>query len=320
MRSSGFILLELVIACAIALLLGSAIMMVMYQINRLQPIVERHIHPVATALFFYNQCMRDISGAQVPLTQWLALSQGQKTEHADSDYKIPQIKNVFLGTTTENMLDTLSFITTNPLQSYWGAKTGKYIPRIVRVVYRLRPKKGSSEYVLLRQESEQLDLEKIPEPPLNQWHQYILADHIKSCTVEYSAAWKMQDEAPKKPGQTPQQQEQSPKTHYEIRKKNEWREKQEEKSSKTKPADANKAQEPLLPQLVTFSFIFYDPSGKKTVPLTMTIPVYTEQIYEPLYQTPSQPSLTDVIKKLSSNILPPTAQQPPIQLAQAGAP
>jgi prepilin-type N-terminal cleavage/methylation domain-containing protein len=317
MNRKGFTLIEVLIAATIAVVLGSVITMILFQLNRLQPVLERHIYPSTTALFLYQQLFKDLSGAQIPVTQWLALAQqSQKTANPSDQekapqkesYKIPLISKLFIGTTKDGQLDTLSFITTNPLQPYWGSKSGKYIPRAVRVVYRLREDKNAKtkekRYVLLRQESEHLDLDKVPEADPKSWPSYTIADHIKSCKVEYIAAIEQPapPEAPSaKPGtSTPS----TPKTTYEIKTYKEWQERKPPTEKK-----ASESQEPLLPQVVKMELSVYNPAGKHSLLFSLVLPIYTQQIYPQTQKSAAPPpKLTDIIKKLTNNTFPEPAQ------------
>ena len=86
MKTSGFTLLEVLIATAIAALLGYAIMLVLYQINRVQPTINRYTEPYFGALIMQQHLLHDCSGIEVPLTQWLAIAQKQK-EHEKAKEK-----------------------------------------------------------------------------------------------------------------------------------------------------------------------------------------------------------------------------------------
>ena len=74
-----------------------------------------------------------------------------------------------------------------------------------------------------------------------------------------------------------------------------------------------KTQEPFIPQALKVNIVFYDPAGRKTIPFSFTIPVYTEHVYAPIKQQSASPKLTDIIKKLSENVITPA---PPTKFAQ----
>lgn len=206
----------------------------------------------------------------------------------------------------------------------------------MRVTYRLREdtkhknKQGIKHYVLLRQESENLDPEKMEEPDPKKWSRFIVADNIKSCTIEYVAAIRMQEkeedgstgsprkeEQPQKGDQKPpaQKEAKQPKETYELKTFKEWQERKppSEKDAAAGKKAEQKPQEPFIPQALKINIVFYDPAGKKTIPFSFTIPVYTEHVYAPIKQQSTTAKLTDIIKKLSENVITPA---PPTKLAQ----
>jgi len=85
--------------------------------------------------------------------------QKEKTKKA----KPEPIKNSFLVEMQDGAVKQLSFITTSPLAVY-----GSTIPRIVRVIYRLKPEKerrdGKKAYGLFRQELQSLELNQEEKP------------------------------------------------------------------------------------------------------------------------------------------------------------
>ena len=354
MKSQGFTLIEVLIAAAIGLLLSVAITTVLFQINRIQPAVDKFTYPYMAAEFAHHYMLRDLIGAQVPLTQWLALAELQKAPakdekgaSADQEQKglpgsendkdkekeephIAPIKKIFFASNSKDgMLDTLTFITTNSLQPYWGAKTGKYVPRCVRVTYRLREDKQQSkgktkQYVLLRQESENLDPAKTPEPEAAQWHRFMVADRVRSCKLEYMAAIRIKPKPEKKapaaeqeaaPAQPATEKKEAPEETYELEYHKDW----PERKLPAKGDKESEKQEPWVPQMVKIELAIYNITATKSVPFAFTVPVYTQYVYEPPVKAPdaSQKKLSDVIKKLTHNTFAPSPQSSSIQKVAA---
>lgn len=350
MNKSGFTLIEVLVATALAVMLSGALIGILYQLNRVMPVMARHMDEARDVALIHYQLMRDVSGAQVPLAVMQALAkqqaeaeqkeapqeQGQPQKTLSKQEKKPveiPIKKIFMSTTSpDGMLDTVSFITTNPLQPYWGAKTGTFIPRIVRVTYRLRPdssvKKGPKSYVLLRQESRELDPEKMTEPDVKKWHAYTVVRNIKSCNVEYTAMIRKKEKTeggkaskpeaqkqgvPPQPEQKPQ--EGAEKITFERKIVKDWQEKKPQPSSKK---EGPIIEEPLIPQLMTMRLEIYDAAHKRHQPYTLVFPIVSQNVYPPEKGKSTSERLENVVKQLSRNVLSALKDAPvhPVQQRQ----
>ena len=162
--------------------------------------------------------------------------------------------------------------------------------------------------------SENFDLEKIAIPDQKSWHQYMLGAHIKSCKIELVYAVrikKMTEEKPAAPAGTPAPQpppkQESPasKVTYEIKTTKEWKDRNYDQP----PDDKKKSQqdEPLLPYLIKMDLVMYDELSARSVPFTLTLPIFSERVYiEPLE---GGGRLTDIIKKLADTMLPDQKQK-----------
>ncbi len=286
MNKSGFTLIELLIATLIASILSTLLFAALYQINRFVPFINRVTDVYEKAALINAQLERDLGGTMVPHEYFVRKNGQQKPEQEpkkESDQKekkekeqkesaaVEQTKNkkplekIFYSINKDSMLDQLTFITNNPLQIYWGNKSGSAKPRVARVLYKLEEEKkivaGKKSYNLMRIESPNLEYDAINQPDKNV-KSLMVAQGIKSMSVEYTALVEPEEEknAANKPA--------APKKK-EIKKSAEWQDKKKEEQ---------KAQEkekmPLIPALAEITLTLWDPEKKRTTifPLKIKIP------------------------------------------------
>src|SRR5579872_2246059 len=159
MRRSGFMLIELLVALLISSILGALLFNAFIQTNRSMRTVDAITNLSSRSTTVRYVMERDLAGAFIPVE---GLKKKKKAEQAP---KLPvpaqpqapklapekkerkPITHIFYGTNKDGMLDTLTFITNNPLRSN---------VTIARVVYRLKPEQGADKrkpsYALFRQE------------------------------------------------------------------------------------------------------------------------------------------------------------------------
>ena len=215
MNKAGFTLIEVLVAIAISAVLGMIIMNGLFQAQLALRVTQVIIDVRSKQLLLQSQLERDLYGAFVPLQAQLAAAQQQQKEKADAQAKanqaaaqktngqtpptpptpppapIPAIERVFYGSNQGAHLDTLTFITHNPLQTYWGSKAGHPVPRIARVTYHLRPDKVHTHgthtaYMLTRQESPNLT-DQPADQKSTQAKEFVLVDNLASFSVSYRA-------------------------------------------------------------------------------------------------------------------------------------
>lgn len=93
-NSPGFSLLEVLVASAIAVILSTLITMLLTQMGKLQPVIERYTAPYFNAVLVHQQMMRDITGAEVPVSQWIAIAQNKgEEEESEQVEESAQTKN-----------------------------------------------------------------------------------------------------------------------------------------------------------------------------------------------------------------------------------
>ncbi|HSW74032.1 MAG TPA: hypothetical protein VLG71_02660 [Candidatus Limnocylindria bacterium] len=195
MNKAGFMLIEVLLAAAIASLISAALFVAVAQINRSTTIIVTRTNLEERALLVTGQLMRDLTGACVPRYPEKKESSAAKTaataQAQGEPKKEPQPwTKIFYGTKQEEELALLTFITNNPLLMYWSAQAGKAKPALARVVYRLEqektklpPKKVS--YVLMRQEAYKLDMAAFAQDAQEPIRAYALVRGIKHLKVEY---------------------------------------------------------------------------------------------------------------------------------------
>jgi type II secretory pathway component PulJ len=189
--SSGFALIEILVAIVIASTLGIVLFSSLGQITqtagRIEGFIDQH-EKLAVALGVLE---RDIAGAFSPAQP----PHDKKASSEQPTKKMPkQITHIFYGTKQENgQLQQLTFITDNPLQVYWSSSAGGAVPRIARIVYRLVPdqskkkfvKKGVTSYALLRQEAPTVYYDAFSQDAQDKIRSYELIDGIQSMTIKY---------------------------------------------------------------------------------------------------------------------------------------
>ncbi len=187
-------------------------------------------------------------------------------------------------------MNQLSFITTNPLQVYWTAKTGSAKPRIARVLYALKEEKGMPKsYSLIRRESPNLEFDPIAKGGKEGPQEYVLAEGIKSLTAEYTYYVPEKKEEKKKTAEQTEKpaQAETPKKEAkkkEVKKAAEWMPAQGEREKEEQP------QLPLAPQLIELKISLWDTQKKRSTPFSFKIRVPSD--------IPEKREAEDVTQKL----------------------
>lgn len=300
MNKAGFTLIELLIATFIASILGVLLFSALYQVNRFVPVVDNTTAIYEKAALINAQFERDISGTTAPNEFYYRQPEPEKKkkqEESDAKTKAEKdkkkseeekksgeaekeegekkpkkpLEKIFVSTNKEGVLNQLSFLTTNPLQVYWTAKTGSAKPRIARVLYMLKEEKGTPKsYSLIRKESQNLEFDPITKTG-NGAQEYVLADGIKSLSVEYTyyvpekrEEQKISAESKAKDGVSePGEGMDSGPKKKEIKKTAEWI-----------PAERGKEepnQLPLAPQLIELKIALWDNQRKRSTPFMFKI-------------------------------------------------
>jgi prepilin-type N-terminal cleavage/methylation domain-containing protein len=218
----GFSLIELMIATALSSMIAALLVTALYQGSRSQTVIDSVFDTSLRVGIVNNILERDLMGAFVPTQARIKdekedqedaedkkASQKKETDTKKTDTKKDQadekqkvskpaekpLEKIFYGTRKGENLDVLTFITNNPLEVYVGKDSGVAKPKVVRVQYRLQlenEKESKDTFVLVRQESTELDLSKF-----NATRAYEVIGGIKSCVVKYTARMVKKEEQKK---------------------------------------------------------------------------------------------------------------------------
>ena len=279
----GFTLIELLVVTAIAAVISSLLLSALGQMNRGQAVTDNTINVAERIAIFAQQIEKDLVGAFIP-TQAEKKEDGKAEEvevqvPADKD-KTPEkqaakkdepaeqagnkkekkpIEKIFYSTNKDGMLDTLTFITNNPLVVFVAADVGEVKPKAVRVQYTLRPEPETKDsYTLFRQESNELDLAEYKNV-----RPYELIGGVKKCSVKFIARIEKKQE--KKKDEKAQEQEKQ-KIEYEYKEMTEWVSEQKKEGAKEsgKEGEKDKQQEfPRIPYKVEIKLTLWDQQYNK---------------------------------------------------------
>ena len=240
MIKPGIILIEVMLALVISSMLAASLLFSLYQMNITQDAVTDLVTTYGKIAIVRHQLARDIMGAFVPV-------QFDAQQTAPEKEKQKPLDKIFYSVNKEGKLDTLTFITSNPMEVYWGKKSGKPKPRIARVVYRVQPeKRRKNSYVLMRQEGSQLDFAVYKQDAKDAPRTYQVVDGIKDLVITYFTKTKAEEKKP---------------PEYKTAK--EWKEQQKDKKI-------------TLPSLVEVRLALWDSSYKREDTFVFTVPLLAQ--------------------------------------------
>lgn len=288
---SGFMLIELIVATMIATLVAGVLLTALNMGNRFKVMIDDTIDMSERIGIVANVLEKDLMGAFIP-------KQAEKSSKADAiseeaieeteeepkqpgdkkkadkkeddkskeaeqktQKKAPKpIEKIFYSTNKNNMLDTLTFTTNDPLVVFVGKDVGEVKPKAVRVQYTVRPETGKKDsYVLLRQESKELDLAEYKNV-----RAYEVIGGIKKITAKFIARIE------KKPEKKDDKKEQEKKKiEYEYKELSEWvsepsSAKATAGAAKKESADDKKEAEfPRIPYHIEFAITLWDAQDNK---------------------------------------------------------
>jgi type II secretory pathway component PulJ len=286
MKYPGYFLLELLLSTAISTILLSALFVTLYQMNRSKKNIDIVISRSIRASLIQQQLQRDIMGVFVPVTT--SSVQKEEKEEAETPAKPGEQKNaptaqaeqtnpkassektsiekIFFSKNKGANLETLTFITNNPMPVYWNDKAGKAQPKIVRVVYRLQPdpvRRGS--FILLRQEGDDLQYASY-DPGLptekQKFRLYEVVDGVKNFSAVYYYV-PLEKKEPTNPGQKPSEQKKPVKK--ELKTVKEWLQQKED--------IGQQAGRPEIPRYVEIKVVLWDTTYQRDSEWKFTIPI-----------------------------------------------
>lgn len=284
----GFSLIEVLIALSIASIIGIALFSSLDQMTRISNKVDTIIEDDDRMALLHNQLKKDLSGAFVP-TQAV-----EQPIDKDKKNKKPLEKVFYSSNSEKNTLNTLTFITTNPLTSYGSSK-----PRIARVVYKMVPQKENGQqpsYTLLRQQGPDLEYDTYKQDNKKN-RSYAVAEQIKNLTIEYTTTKKsVQKNDSKNPPELETVKEwdsdkNAPKEKaQEETKKKENAATQKNQQSPQNPEKKEKEERIWLPLYATITITLWDARKKHEYTTQLIVPIVGSSFTEPVQeaQKPAQ--------------------------------
>lgn len=329
MNRVGFTLIELIIAISIAGMMSVILFQSLFQINKTTMITDKVMTVNEKAERLTQLFDHDLAGAttlvdnkppknlETDMKQTSTTSSKQQPQkkappQEKEEEEKPQkkiIKKIFNSTNSGERLDTLTFISNNPMASYWQSKhgstsAGKPKPNLVRITYILKEDpENKNSYILTRQESIDLEWEK------RSGKTYEVMTGIKEISVEYTAKIEKtitieEEEKTKKddtkaktqqpqqgqnrqqsPTQQPPQTPKKPKTRTEIeyKKVKTWDMDQKEEEKKEPQAkEAVQTKQKPIPVLVKIKAKLFDNQLSTDVEFIFFVPIISDTEFAPL--------------------------------------
>lgn len=153
MNRSGFTIIELLVASMVASIVAVLLMQMLGLVNKVSMAADDRMTTDERAAVLLTQLERDLSGAFFIPQKKEDKDKKQDAEKAD-EKKEEKITKIFVG---DGHGSLLTFITNNPLPTYWDARVGKPKPAIARVVYKLvEDAKLKGSYNIMRLETDDL--------------------------------------------------------------------------------------------------------------------------------------------------------------------
>lgn len=292
---AGFSLVEVLIAATVASLLSVALFLSWGQIQRSVVKVDNTMSVTDRIVLVQRQFEQDFMGICLPMSRPYTKPENKESaapgEGAEKKEKSKVVERVFYATTqTGDNLETLTFLTNNPLQVYWseGKVGGAHPrPRIARVQYTLKKDESKKEkilsYTLYRQEKYTLDLDAFNQDGKEAVRSYALISGIKELKLTY---W--QELQTKKP--QGENEKEKPKVVKDIKKISIW---DLEKEKPTKDLFIRP-----IPIMIKIELSLWDMQKKKAYPYVAMIPapVYVPNPEEE--KKKKEPEVKSVISQL----------------------
>jgi type II secretory pathway component PulJ len=204
MKKSGFSLVEILVGLLLSSIIGTVLLNTFFQSVRTLRMVDESAELDTGMAVVLNQMERDFAGALVPVYEQEqkkeateekekektpepgkeGAKEGAKKEKAEKKEKKP----TFIAKTKNKQLDYVTFLTINP-QSRYGAPLPNIAPKpfLVRVMYKLRENpEHKGAFVLLRQESTNLDVASFAKKNEKRPHEVTVSDAVHECLMEFT--------------------------------------------------------------------------------------------------------------------------------------
>lgn len=203
---SGFTLIEIMIATLIASVLSISLFYSYSQTNRMVGFIDDYVEIFDAAILIDQRFSKDVSGAFIPV-QAIRQKKDDKAKKEPDKKKVdakqpdvkksekeqnkaPVLKDPFISKNFENNLTMFSFITNNPVRSFWGKQSGGPKTNVARIVYTLEADKTAPKdkpkFTLYRQEGQDLNLSSYTNKE-SQVERYAVAENVKACKILFIA-------------------------------------------------------------------------------------------------------------------------------------
>lgn len=296
----GYSLIELTIGILLASLLAISLFQSVKNTTHTVELADDIMDLDVRVANFHHQFERDTIGIFMPIFAAEALQDSEKKETAPGlDKQAPGAPKLDQKALEESkpqkvpdrlfysvngdagQVTEFTFITSNPLRVYEKAANVTVKPRMVRVMYRLvADPKDETVFTLLRQESEELDIQVVDPKSDKPVRGYTLLSNIKKMSLEFSYPVKKEPEKQSAPlpGIKPEQsakQAAKRSSELEIEKietRADWPFKTVE--------EAKQKQVPEMPQFITAKFELWDDGQKSFREFTLTYPIASFTLLE----------------------------------------
>ena len=175
---SGFSTLELIMVMTVSSIIMTSLLDIYNQVSRNMIRVERFIFEDTQLMTLRNRFQKDLSGLSAIWFKEADLQDGSEQKKSSSDRT--QSSQYFYSVNKNGNLETLTFVTTNPLQSYGFTQS-----RFVRVVYRVQPDPAHEGALRLMRKEVIMPHENIDETVLQGGKFYELVGGISSLEMTY---------------------------------------------------------------------------------------------------------------------------------------
>lgn len=300
-NKQGFMLIELIVATLISSLVAGILLTALSQGSRFQIMIDNVVDMSLRVGVVSNQLEKDLMGAFIPVQAEQTAQEDQEPEEDAGDAKktddkkpvakkpdekkgpekkekIKPLEKIFVSTNKDGNLETLTFITNNPLEVFVGKDVGVVKPKIARVQYSLKPEtvdrvavggKEKNSYTLHRQESMELELDKSKNVK-----SYELIGGIKSFTATFTARIEKKQDEKKSDAKVDTQksaQKEQPKVSYEYKTLPDW-------VSERKKEEGKEQEFPRIPYSIEIKMVLWDRQENKDKEYTIAceIPVDTK--------------------------------------------
>ena len=180
---SGFSTLELIMVMAISAIIMTCLLEIYNQVGRNMIRVERFVFEDTQLLTLKNRLEKDLSGLSAI---WFTQADVEEKKAAGAEQKNvsttdkKKSSRYFYSVNKNGHLDTLTFVTTNGLQSY-----GSLHNRFVRVVYQVEPDLAHEGMLRLMRKEIMTPTENIDEASLSEGKFYELVDGIMAISITF---------------------------------------------------------------------------------------------------------------------------------------